>query len=144
MGYGFFMLVGIVGGIAAAIQGPFTGVMGRTIGDVGSVFFTYGGGGLLIALIVLLSGGSSLSGWRELPWYVFLAGPLGLVIIGSLSFTVPRLGAVVATALFILSWLCFSAVVDQFGLFGVEARTVNPSRLLGIAALIIGTYLVSK
>ena len=137
------LLVGLIGGVAAAIQAPFTGIMGQKLGDVGSVFFTYGGGGLLVVLVVLLSG-TSLAGWRELPWYVYFAGPLGLVIIGSLSFSVPRLGAVVATGLFLLAWLCFSALIDQFGWFGVEVRTLDLSRAVGIVALLVGAYLVTK
>lgn len=137
------ILIGIAGGIASAIQAPFTGIMGQKLGGAGSVFFTYCGGGLVILLFVLLSR-TNLSGWQELPWYVFLAGPLGLVIIFSLSFTVPRLGAVAGAGLFILAWLFGSAIIDQFGWFGVTARSIDLSRILGIAALVLGTFLVSK
>ena len=108
-----------------------------------SVFFTYGGGGLVIALFILLTR-TSLSGWQDLPWYVFLAGPLGLVIIFSLSFTVPRLGAVTGTSLFILAWLFGSAIIDQFGWFGVDVRSLGLSRIFGIAALLLGTWLVAR
>lgn len=143
MGVIVAILVGIMGGIASAIQAPFTGIMGQKLGSAGSVFFTYSIGGVVILLFILLSR-TSLSGWQELPWYVYLAGPLGLVIIFSLSFTVPRLGAVTGSALFILAWLFSSAIIDQFGWLGVQVRTIDISRILGVAALILGTWLVSK
>ena len=138
------LLIGIAGGIAAGLQAPFTGVLGQKVGDLGSVFITYGGGAVLIAIITLIAGGGGLSEWRSVPWYVFLAGPMGLIIIGSLSYTVPRLGTSTATTLFVLSWLIFSAIVDHFGWFGLETRSLDLSRTLGIGALILGTWLVIR
>ena len=138
------LLVGIAGGIASGLQAPFTGLMGQKMGEMASVFVTYVGGAIVIAIITVFAGGQGLSGWRTLPWYVFLAGPMGLVIVGSLSYTVPRLGATTATTLFVLSWLAFSAFADHFGWFGLAARPLDISRLLGVLALIAGTWLVIR
>ena len=138
------VLVAIIGGIASGIQAPLAGVMGQRVGDMTSVFFTYVGGGIVIALITLLSGGGQISAWRSLPWYVFLAGPLGLMVIGSFSYTVPRLGAASATTIFILASLACSAIIDHFGWFDVPIRTMDLPRLGGMLALIIGTWLVIR
>ncbi len=138
------VIVGLIGGVAAGLQAPFTGVMGQKIGDLGSVVITYVGGGVMIGVIALAVGGHNLQQWRTLPWYVFAAGPLGLVIIGALSYTVPRLGAIAAMTLFILSWLAFSAVIDHFGWFGVAERPLDVSRTVGIGALLLGTWLVIR
>lgn len=138
------LLVGIVGGVAAGLQAPFTGVMGQRVGELGSVAITYCGGAILVAIITVLAGGGGLSEWRTIPWYAFAAGPLGLVIIGSLAYSVPRLGATTATTLFVVSWLVFSLLVDQFGWFGVELKQIDFGRILGIIALLGGTYLVIR
>lgn len=138
------LLVGIVGGVAAGLQAPFTGVMGQKVGELGSVAVTYGGGCLLVIAIAILSGGGGLSEWRSIPWYAYAAGPLGLVIIASLSYTVPRLGATGSTTLFVISWLLFSALVDQFGWFGVDVRALDFGRIFGILALLLGTYFVIR
>ncbi len=140
----FQLLVGLIGGVAAGLQAPFTGVMGGKVGEMGSVAITYCGGAILIAIITVLSGGGGLSEWRSLPWYVYLAGPMGLVIIGTLSYTVPRLGATTATTLFVVAWLLFSAAVDQFGWFGTEVKQLDFGRTLGMIALLGGTYLVIR
>lgn len=134
--------IGLIGGVAAGLQAPFTGLMGQKTGELTSVFITYVGGAVIIALIVLAAGGGQLSQWRSIPWYAYAAGPLGLVIIGSLSYTVPRLGAAVATTLFIAAWLVLSAVVDQFGWFGVEPQPLQIRRVLGVVALLAGTWLM--
>lgn len=140
----FQIFVGLLGGVAAGLQSPFAGLMGQKVGDLGSVFFTYCGGAVLIALIVVLNGGQSITGWRDIPWYAFAAGPLGLVIIGSISYSVPRLGAAVTTTLFVIAWLVLSAFIDQFGWFGFETRPLTLNRSIGILALLAGTWLVVR
>ena len=137
-------IIGAIGGIAASLQASFTGTIGQKLGNVESVFITYVSGAILIILITLGIGGGNWSGWRTLPWYVFLAGPLGLVIIGSLSYNVPRLGGALASTLFVAAWLITSAILDHFGLFGVPQRTMNIPRILGIITLLAGTWLMVR
>ena len=139
------LIVGLTGGIAAAFQAAFNGLMGQRLGDLESVFITYAGGGIVItAIIFLLKGGGNLGSWQTIPWYVFLAGPLGLVIIGSLTYTVPRLGAATASTLFVASYLILTAIMDHFGLFGAAQRALDLPRLLGVAILLLGTWLVVR
>ncbi len=141
------LLVGLLGGIAAGLQAPFTGVMGQKVGEMGSVMFTYGLGALLILAIVLISlatGTADLSNWRAIPWWAFLAGPLGLVVIGSLAYAVPRLGATNATMLFLVGWLVFSALIDHFGWFGTPVRQLDLSRMAGTLTLLVGGWLILR
>ena len=138
------IIAALIGGVAAGLQAPFNGIMGQKVGDLASVFITYGGGALIIALVVLLTGNAQFSEWRTLPWYVFFAGPLGLVIIGTLGFTIPRLGAASTTTLFILSWLAIAVLIDHLGWLGVDVRRIDLSRLIGIGLLLAGTWLVVR
>lgn len=141
------IIVSIIGGIAAGLQAPFTGVMGQKVGELGSVLFTYGLGALVILIIVLgavATGTADLSQWRTIPWWAFLAGPLGLVIIGSLAYAVPRMGATTATMLFLVGWLIFSAIVDHFGWFGTEIKPLNLQKSIGVLTLLLGGWLVLR
>ena len=139
------IVLALLGGIAAGLQAPFAGIMGQKVGDVGSVFFTYCGGALLVALYVFAgTRGNAIANWRDIPLYAFAAGPLGLVIIGTLSYSVPRLGAAVATMLFVVAWLILSGIVDHFGWFGLEIRQLTTIRALGMLILIFGTWLVIR
>lgn len=138
------VIVGALGGIAASLQVSFAGTMGQKLGNLESVFITYVGGAIVIFLITLGRGGGNLEAWRSVPWYVLLAGPLGLVIIGSLSFNVPRIGVAMTNTLFVATWLIVSAIMDHVGLFGVTQRPLALPRLLGIATLLLGTWLVVR
>ena len=141
------VLVGILGGIAAGLQAPFTGLMGQKVGELGSVLFTYGIGAIVILVIVLIAvatGTADLSEWRTIPWWAFLAGPVGLIIIGSIAYSIPRLGATNATMLFLVGWLVFSALTDHFGWFGIPVRQIDSSRLIGALTLVVGGWLILR
>ena len=55
MGLFLQILAGLLGGFAAALQGPFTGIMGTKVGDLASVFITYCGGAVIIASVFFIS-----------------------------------------------------------------------------------------
>ena len=136
------VILAIMGGMASALQGHFMGIMDQKIGSKESVFFTYAGGGLLITLVMLLSRGGHLSTWQNAPWYSFTAGALGLVIVGAIGYTVPRLGMAKAFTLIVASQLVMAILFDQFGLLGAPIRTLGVSRLFGLALTILGVWLV--
>lgn len=141
------ILIGIIGGIAAGLQAPFTGVMGQKVGEVGSTFITYGLGAITILVILIgasYAGAADLSQWRQIPWWAYLAGPLGVVIIGSVSYSQPRLGATNATMIFLISWLIFSALTDHFGWFGFTVKPFSLSRIAGSITLILGGWLILR
>jgi len=81
-----------LGGVATALQAHFMGLMDKRLGTLESVFITYFSGGVLIGLIMLIQRGGNLSTGAAAPWYAYSSGALGLVIVGTLSYSAPRLG----------------------------------------------------
>jgi len=142
--YFVVILVAILGGAAAIIQAQFNGIMDKGMGTIESVFVTYFVGGIAITAIMLFMRGGNLAAFRTLPWYVIFAGICGLVIIGSISFTVPRLGLVAAVTLLIASQFVFGALIDHFGLLGAEIRPLTLTKLTGISVLLLGVWLIIR
>ena len=136
------IILAIIGGLASAFQGHFMGIMDQKIGSKESVFITYAGGGLLITLTMIATRGGHLSAWQNAPWYAFTAGVLGLVIVGAIGYTVPRLGMAKAFTLIVASQLLAAVIFDQFGLLGAAVRTLSLSRLIGLVLTILGVWLV--
>ena len=134
----------IMGGIATAFQGHFMGIMEQRMGWKESVFITYVSGGILIALIMVLARGGNLGAWPKVPWYVFTAGILGLVIVGTIGYTVPRLGMAKAFTVMIAAQLIGAMVLDHFGLFGITVRTLNMYRITGLVTMIAGVWMILK
>ncbi len=135
------VLMGLIGGLAGAIQSQFLGVMEERVGTLASTFVTYGGGGLAIGLLMVALRGGRFSDLREIPWWAFTAGLMGLVVVASLGITVARLGLGAGLTLFTGATLILAAVIDNAGLFD-DPHPLTGRRLAGIALVVFGTWLV--
>jgi len=141
---GLVVVAAVLCGVAVAVQAQFTGVMQRQMGTLESTFITYFSGGVVIGLVMLLARGGSLAAATGLPWYVYSAGLLGLVIIGTLSISVGDLGLVPALVLITVSQFVVGAVINHFGLLGATLDPIDPGKVAGFALLGVGTYLVLR
>ena len=143
-GYLFVIGVAVLGGMAVVVQAQFNGIMDKGMGTLESVFITYGLGGVVVGLLMLALRGGNLQALRELPWYVTLAGLCGLVIIGSISYTVPRLGLVAAFTVIVATQFVLGALFDHFGVLGVEIRPLTLQKISGIIVLLAGVWLIMR
>ena len=138
------MFIAAAGGMAVAIQAQLMGLMDRSVGNVEAVFITYCGGGVLIAAIMLLMRGGNLGEWRSIPWYALTSGIFGLIIVGSIGFSVPRLGLVASMTMLVAIQLLTGAVLDHFGLLGADPRPLDMARLMGMGVLVTGIWLTVR
>ena len=134
----------IMGGIATAFQRRFMGIMEQRMGWKECVFITYVSGGILVALAMLAVRGGNLVAWPKVPWYVFTAGVLGLLIVGTIGYTVPRLGMAKAFTVMIAAQLIAAMMLDHFGLFGATVRMLNMYRMTGFIIMVVGVWMVLK
>jgi len=135
------VLAGVAGGMAGALQSQFLGVMEERVGTLASTFITYGGGGIAVGLLMVAFGGGKWAELRDIPWWAFTAGLMGLLIVASLGITVSRLGLGAGITLFTGATLVAGAIIDHYGWLA-QANTLDPRRLAGIALVILGTWLV--
>ena len=133
-----------MGGIAIAIQAQLMGLMDKGIGTIEGVFITYFSGGLLIATVMLLKRGGNLGAWQSIPWYAFSTGALGLIIVGSIGYSAPRLGLVPTFTIIVASQFLVGALLSHFGLLGALMRPLELSRLIGMAVLLVGIWLIIR
>jgi len=138
------LLVAIVGGVAITLQGQFMGVMDQRLGTKESVFITYVIGGIFISLILLATRLGNLKAIRLVPWYGYTSGLLGLVIVGSISYAVPRLGVSRAFTILVAAQFFVAVVIDHYGLFSAAVQPVSGPRLLGLALISAGVWLVVR
>jgi transporter family-2 protein len=137
------IVIAALGGLAGALQSQWLGVMEERVGTLASTFVTYAGGGLAVAILMLIFQGSRISELKELPWWVFGAGLMGLVVVASLGVTVANLGLGAGLTLFTGATLILGAVIEHLGWFG-GGRSLDGIRVLGIALVIGGTWLVVR
>lgn len=137
--------IAIVGGMAVTLQGQFMGQMDRNIGTAESVFITYGIGAVFAGLMMLLLKGGTLStAFTAVPSYTFISGILGLVIVASIGYTVPRLGVTTALTLVLVGQYFLAALLDNNGWFGTPIREIGFKQISGLLVILAGTYLVTS
>ena len=137
-------IVAAVAGVAMAAQAQFMGHLDRSMGTIESVFLTYGTGAVVIGLIMLAMRGGNLGEWNIAPWYAYTAGLLGLVIVGCIGYATPRLGLAVTLTIAVAAQFTIAAIVHQFGLLGADQQPMDLSRLAGMAAILIGVWLMVR
>jgi transporter family-2 protein len=133
-----------IGGVATALQAHFMGLLDKRVGTLESVFITYFGGGLLIGVIMLLQRGGNLTAAASAPWYAYSSGALGLVIVGALAYSAPRLGLVAAFTVFVAAQFAMGALVDHFGWMGSAARPLTISKAAGMVVVLGGIWLILR
>ena len=138
------ILVGLAGGVAVGLQSPLASLMSQRLGTMESVFIVHIGGAIASLLPLLFLGGGKLGQWRDVPWYALGAGIFGLVVIGAVSYMIPHVGVAAATTTIVAGQLLVGTVLDHFGLLGAVERPLDPTRLFGLAVVIVGVWLTVK
>ena len=80
----------------------------------------------------------------KVPWWCWLGGSMGALLVFAGLMLSHRLGATTFAACIILGQLTASVVVDHFGWFGFSQHTVNIQRVLGLLLLAVGVLLVHR
>lgn len=138
------ILIGLAGGIAVGLQSPMASMISQRLGIFESVFIIHIGGALIALLLLLFTGGGKLAQWRSVPWYALGAGVFGLIVIGAISFMIPRVGVAAAIIAIVAGQLLVSTVLDHFGWLGAMVRPMDPTRAIGLAIVLVGVWLTVK
>jgi transporter family-2 protein len=144
MGPFLLPLLAVISGFAITLQGQFMGLLDKSLGTKESVFITYASGGVIVVLYVLGTRGLNLKPQGGLPWYAFTSGVLGLIIVGTISYVIPRMGTARGFTLILASQFLLAALIDQFGLFAAVPRPLDLTKILGLAVMLVGVWLVVR
>ena len=133
------VLAGLGGSVQVAVMGRF----GARIGTVEALTFATAVQLLLAGLILLAvrQGTGGLGGaFRSPPW-LWAGGLMGLLIVFTVTFAQPRIGATATIGILIAGQLAMGAAIDRFGLFGVDQIAISWPRAVGIGLLAVGAAL---
>jgi transporter family-2 protein len=138
-------LTAFAGGLVA-LQAPINSMLGKTIGTFAAATVSFVIGTIALAGITAFAGGGfgEVGDARNLAWYYLTGGLLGACYVTTVLVSVRTLGAGGVTAATITGQLTASVVIDRLGILGLEERPLSPLRILGIAMLALGTFLVVR
>ena len=138
------ILIGLAGGVAVGIQSPLASMISQRLGLFESVFIVHLGGALVALIPLLIYSGGKLGQWRSLPWYALGAGIFGLIVIGAISYMIPRVGVAAAITTIVAGQLMVGTILDHFGLLGAAERSLDATRVIGLAVVLVGVWLTVK
>lgn len=148
MGWGQILVgLGVVCGALMAAQGAINGRLASGIGgpvQAALISFSVGTAVLLAANVAMGNRFELPQATGNLPWWVWIGGVLGAVVVGTAALAVPRIGVAAWIAAFIAGQLGAAVLYDQFGAFGQAVRPATPLRLLGVGFLLLGVYMVRR
>ena len=132
-------LAGLAGGVQVAVMGE----LGSRVGVFPALAFS-GIVTLVLALGALVAVTRSVDGVADVvrePLWLWTGGALSLFIILAMTVAGPRIGVTATIALVIAGNLAVAAVIDRYGLFGLERIPLTWPRLLGLLLLAAGAAL---
>jgi transporter family-2 protein len=138
------ILIGLAGGVAVGLQSPMASMISGRLGVFESIFIVHLGGALAALVPLLFLGGGKLGNWRTVPWYTLGAGIFGLVVIGAVSYMIPRIGVAGSIITIVAGQLLVGSLLDQFGLLGAAVKPLDPTRIIGLVVVFVGVWLTVK
>jgi bacterial/archaeal transporter family-2 protein len=138
-------------GIFIAVQSRVNGGLGLALQDgVGAALYSFTSGWILLGLSLVLMPKARaglrriprLLAARELPIWMILGGAFGGYLVMTQGLVAGTLGISLFTVSVVAGQGISAIVIDSNGLFGVEKRKLNPSRILGAIIVVLGVAMV--
>ena len=133
------------GGLVA-MQAPINSALGKAVGSLPAASFSFAIGLVALVGITFVSGEGfgQIGEIGGLSWYYLIGGLLGAVYVTTVLISVRTLGAGGVTAATIAGQLSMSVVLDQLGILGLAQKQLTLGRVIGVALLAAGVFLIVR
>jgi transporter family-2 protein len=116
-----------------------------TSGSLQASASVHASGGVFLCLFVLpFLGRAWVSGAAGAPWWSWLGGVIGSMLVVLANRAIGAVGVAAFTAVSVAAQLIVSSAMDHFAIMGTDLHLFTPGRAVGIILLVIGAILVVK
>ncbi len=147
-GFGIVMLaiaIGLAAGCLLAAQPSVNGQLGLSVAHPLQAALISFASGTTILLVLCLAVGRFPPSFQtspgNLPWWIWLGGAIGVVMVTTSLIFVPRVGSLPWFAAVMSGQIVAAILLDHYGLLGNPKAPASPLRLFG-AGLMIASVLV--
>jgi len=138
------VLATLAAGALVAFQPPLNSELAKRTSVVAAAFISTGIAAIALGVLaVALGEAGHVRRVPHIPVGYLTGGLLGAALISVSLVTVRTLGAGGVVAALLCGQLTVSALLDRFGLVGLDRVGLTPARLLGFVLLFAGTALVT-
>lgn len=140
------VVIGLVAGCLLGTQPSVNGTLGQNLKhplQASLISFSVGTAALLILTLATRTFPPQLSvSARQLPWWVWTGGLIGVVMVTTSLILVPKVGSLLWFAAVMTGQTVAAILLDHYGLLGNPKTSASPLRLLGAALLIAGILVI--
>jgi transporter family-2 protein len=132
-------------GACIALQASANASLRTNLGDPRYAAFFSICGTILTATAVMLAlrpAPPALATMRAAPWWNWVGGPLGALIVMAGAALTPKLGAAAFIAAVVGGQIFCSLVLDHFGLMNLPQQSLSFGRAVGAVMVFVGVLLV--
>ncbi len=144
----YLSILAFVAGAAIATQASMNAQLGVLLKSalIGTtIAFMVSGLFMLLAVLLLTKQYPQLREIQSVPMYLwFSGGALSAFGVGMFYYLIPKMGVGSMMSFALTGQIIIAVVASHFAWFGLPEKPINPIRLLGIMALIIGIILINK
>ena len=138
-----FLGVAALAGLMMAVQGTINSVLGKKIGLAETTFIVHATAAIILVFILFFKNNHiNLKVFKEIPWYLYLGGGMGVIITYGVVTSIPKLGVAVTTTAIITAQILTASVIDHLGVLGLEPVSFNWVKLIGILLMAVGVRLL--
>jgi transporter family-2 protein len=142
-----YVAIAIFTGALGAIHVPINGALATRIQSTAVATFTfYGVAFLIIAVLTLLTTErETIYQLGRVPMWLYLVpGAISVLVVGSSTFLMPRLGAVNVFVITVFAQTTVRVVISHFGWLASPVDPITVPKLVGAALVAIGAVLVIR
>jgi bacterial/archaeal transporter family-2 protein len=145
MDRGLAVILTAIAGALIALQPPVNAGLAKATGSLSASMISFAIGTLILAALVGISGQAGNVGSAvDVRWYYLIGGFLGVCYVTTVLITVTSIGAGGVAAATISGQLTAGVLIDRLGILGLDETPITTERVIGIALLLVGTYLVVR
>ncbi|MBB3207690.1 MULTISPECIES: DMT family transporter [Pirellulaceae] len=140
------VVIGLFAGGILAIQPSANGMLGRYMHHpLHASLYSFGSGFVIVLVISLVCGilppRMSVSP-TQLPFWAWIGGAIGVVLVTSSLVLVPRVGSLPWFAAVMTGQTLLAMLLDHYGWLGNPRVPATPLRVLGVTLLILGVLAI--
>ena len=140
------VVIGLAAGFLLGAQPSVNGTLGQNLRNplqASLISFTVGTAALLIMTVATNNFPPNFTTKpSELPWWVWIGGLIGVVMVTTSLMLVPRVGSLMWFACVMTGQTVAAICLDHFGLLGNQKQSISLLRLTGAGLLIAGVLTI--
>jgi len=139
------LIAAVAGGLIAA-QAPMNARLRLVVGSPllsATVSFVVGTV-LLMGAVVAAGGAGGVTSLGGGPWWAYLGGACGAVMVTATLVAAPRIGVTTTFVAVIFGQAVVAAAIDRFGWMEMPVRALTPTRVAALALLAVALVLLLR